>query len=373
MSATTRNRFLGIGIVVALLVAVGALWFRLNPQAETEPSTRESAVNQRPGPATPAQSGSLENPSEVSTSIPMETDRAGGRAALTQRLEAILNEPDSNEWPGMLLDLMQTASMADVQALLAASDGKLGESPAFRDEMKAAAYERWFALDPAAALRAIDKATMSPDRKVHFMEVFLDDWSGREPDRVSSFLQEGELRGIPIDKAYGAIVRGASLAGAVALVNASLSRISDPKLHSYAVRAAARNLQRDHDPLFENWLAALPTAHQGAAVAESVWMLSDTHIERALSNLKRLEQMEAERVQVTRTRVVVKWAEKDPKMAADWVATQSLRGEEREALFADVLSVWFSKDQDVAAAWVESLIAKGQIDEAFMNRVATRL
>ena len=55
------------------------------------------------------------------------------------------------------------------------------------------------------------------------------------------------------------------------------------------------------------------------------------------------------------------------------MATQSLRGEEREALFADVLSVWFSKDQDVAAAWVESLIAKGQIDEAFMNRVATRL
>jgi hypothetical protein len=159
----------------------------------------------------------------------------------------------------------------------------------------------------------------------------------------------------------------------VALVNSSLSRILDPKLHSYAVRAAARHLQRDHAPLFEDWLAALPPAQQGAALAESAWILSDSDIDQALANLDRLAQVEAERVPVTRARVAVKWAEKDPVKAADWVATQDLQGEERESLFANVLSVWFSKDRDVAVAWVESLIATGKIDEAFMNRVAGRL
>jgi hypothetical protein len=71
--------------------------------------------------------------------------------------------------------------------------------------------------------------------------------------------------------------------------------------------------------------------------------------------------------------MVVKWAGKHPAQAADWVASQKLRDEEREALFADVLGVWFSEDRDVAVAWVESLIASGAIDEAFMNRVASKL
>lgn len=374
MPQNPRKRILETTIAVLLLAAAGIWWLQINPQAEPEPSgTNTTTHNERLKSTASTPSGSAKKPTATSTTIPTDTDPAVEPATLTQKLEEILNEPDSLERPGLLLDLMTGASMAEVQALLAASDAEFGDSPAFQDQMKAAAYERWYHLDPAAALRAMDRSTMAPERKSHLMEVFLDDWTGREPEQVAAFLQEGELKGIPTDRAYSAVVRGASLAGDVAFVNSALSRITDPKLHSYAVRAAARHLQRDHDSLFEDWLAALPASQQGAALAESAWILSKIDIDQALENLERLEQVEAERVPVTRARVVVKWAEEDPRKAADWVASQPLQGEEREALFANLLNVWVSKDRDVAMTWIEALIEKGEIDEAFMNRVATRM
>lgn len=370
MLSHTQNKLIAAGATGCLLMALLFLWQR---QVSFPAPKADSPHSLPSGTATAIAGNSSQTPSSQSQTSRTERDAGEEHAAFLQRLKDIQNDPEPTEWPGLLLDLMLTATLPDVQALLAASDSEFGDSPAFQDEMKAAAYERWYHLEPAAALRAMDHSTMASERKIHLMEVFLDDWSGRDPQQVAAFLQEGELAGVSVDKVYGAVARGASLAGAVALVDFSLSRISDPKLHSYAVRAAARHLQRDHAALFEEWMAALPPANQGAALAESAWILSDTNIDQALANLERLAQVEAERVPVTRARVAVRWAEKDPGKAADWVATQNLQGEERESLFANVLSVWFSKDRDVAVAWVEALIAKGQIDEDFMNRVAGRL
>ena len=363
MPEIPRNRL--IAILAALSLVAGLVWFGLGTKEVKDPSSEV--------PSSTRQSGAPESATGKAVPQSMKSSLGDGSITLREKLKGIYDEPDYREWPGLLLDLMMNASMDEVNALLSASDANFGDSPGFQDEMKAAAYERWFALDAASALRAIDKSTMSPDRKIHVLEVFLDEWTSREPDQVSAFMLEGDLKGIPADRVHGAIVRGASLNGAIDLVNSSLSRISDPTLKSYAVRAAARQLQRDHEAMFEDWLQALPISEQGAALAESAWILSDKDIDHALANLERLDQVEAELVPVTRARVVVQWAEDDPGKAADWVASQSLQGEEREDLFANILSVWFSEDQVAATTWVEALIAKGEIDESFMNRVASKL
>lgn len=368
MSSSQKIKFIAFGSLACLLVILAVSLQRLDSPPKQKP---DSAVAKSSSPTPPEASNSLTRQSQTPAKEAQETPREN--SDLVQELLEIQDDPDHKEWPGLLLDLMFNASIDQVQALLAASDGPLGDSPAFRDEMQIAAYERWYALDAAAALRAIDTSTMTPHRRVGAMEVFLDDWSSREPERVAAFLKEGELQGIPTDQAYGAVARGASLAGAVALVDEALAKIENPKLKSYAVRAAARQLQRDNGGLFEDWWTSLPPAHQGAALAESAWILSENQIDQALANLARLEQVEAERVPVTRARVVVQWAQEEPAKAANWVASQSLQGEEREALFANLLSVWFSEDRDVAVTWVKSLITKGEIDEAFMNRVAERL
>lgn len=333
-----------------------------------EPST----IN-RPRPAAPAQSASSGNASEEAKTTPMEADATRDPAALTQRLEEIQSEPDSREWPGMLLDLMHEASMAEVQALLAASDGELGSSPGFRDEMKAAAYERWYHLDPVGALRAIDGATMSPRRKASVMATLLEDWSRRSPDQVSAFLLEGGLTGVSSDQIYGAIVRGSAISGAVDLVQSSISRIQDPKLRSYALREAARAFQRDHEALFDAWVGTLPSEDQATALAEGAWMLVDKDPNLALERLDQLEKLGADQLPVTRSRIVVKWSRQDPGNAGQWVLDQKLPEAERENLLSLVFKVWISKDRDAAAAWAEDSINRGTMDEALMNRVATRL
>lgn len=368
MSIPLRKLSLSLLSLAFLCLVAATLWLRNNSQSASSASNTSTSKS---SPANPS-----EGPSDLPThSQTLRTAQPLGEESseLTQQLLEIQNYPEHLEWPGLLLDLMLDASLDEVLALLAASEGPLGASPGFRDEMQIAAYERWYALDPAAALRAIDTATMTPHRRAAAMEVFLDDWTSREPEQVSAFLKEGELEGVSADLAYGAVARGASLAGAVALVDEALARIEDPKLHSYAVRAAARQLQRDHAELFEDWLTALPVTQQGAALAESAWILSEKKIDQALTNLARLEQIDAERVPVTRARVVVNWAEEAPREAANWVAGQALQGEEREALFANLLSVWFSEEKEGAISWVESLIEQGQIDEAFMNRVSSRM
>jgi hypothetical protein len=86
-----------------------------------------------------------------------------------------------------------------------------------------------------------------------------------------------------------------------------------------------------------------------------------------------LEEREADEFPVTRSRVLVKWAENEPVRAGAWVVEQGLSGEEREGLFSTFLRVWMYEDRSAAVAWAEELIEKGEIDDAFMNRVIARM
>ncbi|MDA7881625.1 hypothetical protein N9A94_04905 [Akkermansiaceae bacterium] len=291
---------------------------------------------------------------------------------MRMEVDVIQKEPDFKEWPGLLFDLMHKASMKDVHEVLAISENAAAYSLGFRDSMKAAAFERWYHLDPAAALLAMDASSLSASQKNSRMEVFLEEWAGRSPQEVAAFLEQGQLAGVSSDLTYGALVRGSALNGATETVDAALGEIGDPKLRFYALKSAARVLQRDHGGQFDAWLSTLPDSDQNTALAESAWMLADKEIERALAGLDRLEERGADELPVTRQRVVVKWAQNEPAKAAAWVAAQKVTGRDREVLFANVLSVWVAKDQSAAVAWVDSLIAKGEIDEAFLNRVAAK-
>ncbi|VGO12518.1 hypothetical protein PDESU_01071 [Pontiella desulfatans] len=294
------------------------------------------------------------------------------RPPLSQKVDAIQQEPDYKERPGMLFDLMLEASLQEVHGLLALSED-VTYSVGFRDDMKAAAFERWYQLDPVAAIRAMDASTLSASQKNSRMEIFLEDWAGRSPQDVAALLGQGQLTGVSSDLTYGALVRGSAKNGDLEVVDAALALMDDPTLRFYALKSAARVLQRDHADRFEGWLVTLPGSDQNTALAESAWMLADQDMDRALLGLDQLAARGADELPVTRLRVAVKWADKDPVKAANWVAAQDVTGEDREILFANVMRVWISKDQSAAVAWVESLIEKGEIDEAFMNRVGGRL
>lgn len=252
---------------------------------------------------------------------------------------------------------------------MALSDAPGVYSIGFRDEIKAAAYERWYALDPAAAIRAEADSDLTPARKDSVVEALLEDWASKAPKEVKAFLQEGELPEVSADQVYGAVARGSSQQGDAEVVAFALEKIQDPRLHSYAVRSVARFLQNGYGEIFDEWVTALPREQQELAIAESAWILASKNIELALNGLDRLAEMGAENAPVTRARVVVQWAKEEPEMAGEWVMEQRLPAAERETLFGSVFRAWLSDDQSAAVAWADSLIAEGAIDEALMNRV----
>lgn len=302
-----------------------------------------------------------------------EVQEVAVRSALSQKVDIILIESDFRERPVMLYDLLQDASLQEVYELLALSDGDQNYSVGFRDAMKVAAYERWYELDTAAAIRAMDASVLSASQKNSRMETLLENWASRSPQDVIEFIQQGDLSGVSADLVYGAIVRGSAQQGDRSAVDFALGKIQDLKLRFYALKSAARVFQRDHADQFEDWLSTLPTEDQNVAIAESAWILADKDVEQALAGLASLDERDASQLPITRLRVVVKWADNDPVKAADWVAAQDVSSEDREILFANVMSVWASKDRGAAVAWANALIQKGKIDEAFMSRVAARM
>ena len=362
-----------IPVVVAAVSVIGIAVVLMNrsrtdPGATAPQAASEKAVQDRE-PVTEKEP-SLVNPEQMEkgTDVPANNVQPSMRATV----DAIQQDSDYKERPGMLYDLMHGASFQEVQELLTLSED-VNYSAGFRDDMKAAAFERWYHLDPAAAILAMDASTLSSSRKNSRMEVFLEDWAHRSPQDVTAFLEQDQLTGVSADLTYGALVRGSAMNGNLAVVDAALARIEDPKLSYYALKSAARVLQRDHADQFEDWLRTLPDADQNTAIAESAWMLADKDIERALVGLDQLAARGADELPVTRVRVAVKWAENDPVQAANWMAVQDVIGEEREILFASVMRVWALKDKGAAIRWVESLLENGKIDEDFMNRVGGRL
>lgn len=329
-----------------------------SPQSPTQTmSPLESVVEDQ---ATPMNTDLMEK----TTAVPLKA----AQSSIRMTVDDILKEPDYKEWPSMLFDLMHEASLEDVQELLAASEDSANYSLGYRDSMKAAAYERWYQLDPYTALIEMDASTLSASQKNSRMEVFLEDWASQSPQEVWSLLEQGQINRVSSDLTHGALARGSALNGNFELLDSALANIADSKLKYYALKSAARSIQRDHGDQFDAWLNTLPESDQNTALAESAWILADQDIERALIGLNQLEQRGADVLPVTRLRVAVKWADSDPVAAADWVSAQNVTGKDRETLFGNVLRVWASKDQPAAIAWVDSLIEKGEIDEAFMNR-----
>lgn len=353
-------------VVAAVAVVVVAAVLMCRSPSGSDATNMEERLAQ-PATAPMPNIGTVDEKRSSPAAVPLNEMQS----IMRLKVDAVQQEPDYKERPGMLYDLMLEASLQEVQELLKLSYD-VNYSLGFRDDMKAAAFERWYHLDPTAALRAMDASTLSSSMKNSRMEVFLEDWAGRSPQDVEAFLQEGKLTGVPSDLTYGALVRGSAKSGDLEVVDAALASIQDPKLKYYALKSAARVLQRDHADQFQDWLTTLTEADQNTALAESAWMLADKDIARALVGLDQLAARGADELPVTRRRVAVKWADNDPVKAADWVVAQDISGEEREVLFANVMRVWISNDQPAAVAWVDALIEKGEIDEAFMNRVAGR-
>lgn len=350
-----------VAVVVAMIVVV---------------TTRQRSVSDsdRLNGETTAASDSAKVPTRENSQDISEPSQEGLARSVGMRgeLDAILEEPEYREWPSMLFDLMYDATLDEVAELLAISEDGSSYSLGFRDSMKAAAYERWYQLDPSTALSEMDASSLSESQKNSRMEVFLEDWASRSPDEVLAFLERRKLSGVTSDLTFGALVRGGASKGDLEVVDAALTRVEDPKSRYYALKSAARVLQRDHADQFDDWLGTLSAENQALAIAESAWIMAGENSDQALAGLKRLEEMEADNVSVTRARVLVKWAEKEPAKAAEWMVSQNVEGEEREMLFANLMSVWARKDRAAAVAWAEALIAEGKIDEAFMNRVAGR-
>lgn len=317
--------------------------------------------------------GGSEDAAKVSGGRKAESDRER-REALSAKLAEILAEPDYREQPSMLFDLMSEASLEEVKALLALSEENPDYSEGFKESVAAAAFERWYSLDPASGIRALDASSLGLNRKKTLAEVLLEDWANQSPEEVFAFLGKGELTGVPSDTVYGSLVRGSAKTGDRASVEQALQRITDPKLHSYAVRAAARTLQDIHADVYGEWIETLPPSQQASAIGESAWILAGKkEIDGALEGLKRLEEMSAENLTIARRKVVVEWTRNEPARAADWALSQNIQGEEREILFGNVLRIWLADDNNAAVEWVESQVGSGKFDEAFMNRLAQRL
>jgi len=364
-------------LIVAVVVVVIAAVFIRRPGSDPDAVNADEHVAKTTETARPVRESVVENSLSSVKSEPVEkaveASLSDMQATMLMKVEAIQQDSDYKEREGMLFDLMLDASMEEVMELLALSEEQNTYSQGLRNHMKVAAYERWYQLDPAAALLAMDASTLTSSIKNSRMEVFLQDWAERSPQDVAAFLEQGQLTGVSSDLTYGALVRGSALNGDLEVVDAALARMGDPKLRSYALRAAARALQRDHADQFEGWLNTLPVEEQNKAIAEGAWMLADKNIDGALAGLDRLAEQGADELAVTRSRILVKWARNDPARAGAWVVEQEISGEEREDLFSTLLSVWVREDRSAAIAWIENLIADGEIDDAFMNRVITRM
>ncbi|MFC7336051.1 hypothetical protein ACFQY0_02585 [Haloferula chungangensis] len=319
---------------------------------------------------------------------PNATDRSGGssltspkppqsleerRASLTRKLEEVFGHEDFREHPAMLHDLLLDASVADLQLALEISRGHPQFTPGFIDSFSAAVYERWFGIDPVTAISEVAQSDLTENRKRTLIENLLEDWANRSPkEALSFFLKEGSL-GVESDHLYGAIARGSSSKGDLNVLEQILDHIADPKLRSFAVRQAARNLQQHHTAKFEEWVGTLSPADQPLAIGESAWLLAaGQDIDQALHQLTRLEDMSADNHALVRRRVLAEWAEHQP-IAAEWLLHQRVQGEEREVLFANLLSHWLSQDRGLASRWLEDQVAAGALDHDFVNRVAERL
>lgn len=296
-----------------------------------------------------------------------------GEGELVGRLQLIRNEPDHRVIPERISDLMLDASLSEVRALLAICESDPSFSVGFRDHIRVAAFERWYHLDPGAALRAIVASAMFADRRDSRVKLYLEDWARRAPQEVRAFLQQGELAGVSPDVVYGALARGGAASGERTVFEDALARVEEPKSRHFTLKSVARILQRDHEVLFDDWLPTLSSKDQAVVLSEGAWMLADQKPERALERLQQLAELGADELPITRSRVVVKWTRKDPAKAGQWVLAQNLAAAEREELVSLVFKVWLSEDDGAAMAWAEDSIEKGAMDEAFMNRVVTRL
>ncbi|MFC7335954.1 hypothetical protein ACFQY0_02090 [Haloferula chungangensis] len=361
MSSGKHSKSVLIG-VSALVIGMAVLVFMPGPQSDVSQTNSGFGSHTDSPPAPPA-----------SDRGPLKSEGGDKHSHLAEKLDAHLAEADERDWLEVLYDLMREASIEDVQALLALSDGTPEYSVGFRDEMKLAAFERWYHLDPAAALRAIAASSLSADRRESRVELYLEDWAGRAPREVLAFLQQGELAGVSPDVIYGALARGGAASGERTVFEDALGRVEEPKRRNFTLKSLARTLQRDHEILFDAWVPTLPSDDQAIAIAESAWMLVDQDPDRALARLDQLEELGADELSVTRSRVVVKWTRKDPVKAGQWVLAQNLVAEEREELVSLAFKVWLSEDDEAAMAWAEDTIEKGAMDEALMNRVVTRL
>lgn len=361
-----KNKILIAVSAVAVVVVATVLLRR--PGSGSEATNADDRLAKPSAAAMPHRESVVENNSST-----VEVSLSDMQSNMLVKVDAIQQDSDYKEREGMLFDLMLDASLDEIMELLALSEDQTTYSQGLRNSMKVAAYERWYQLDPAAALVAMDASTLSLRMKNSTMEILLEDWAGRSPLDVAAFLEQGQLTGVSSDLTYGALVRGSALNGDLGLVDATLARMEDPKLRSYALRAAARVLQRDHADQFEDWLNTLPAEEQNTAIAESAWILADKDMDCALAGLDRLAERGADELVVTRSRILVKWARNDPVHAGAWVVEQDISGEEREDLFSTFLSVWVREDRSAAIAWIENLIADGEIDDAFMNRVITRM
>lgn len=295
-------------------------------------------------------------------------------ASLSRKLDLILEDPNYREHPSLLFDLMSGATLEEVKMLLSLAEGSASYSIGFKESVAAAGYERWYGLDPAGGIRALDASSLGERRKNTVAEVLLEDWANKSPEEVLQFLQEGGLNGVPADTVYGSLVRGSAQKGDRASVDLALQNIKDPKLHSFALRSAARSLQASHAQEYQEWVETLPPVQQGAALGESAWILAEKkEIEGALGTLQRLQDMDAESLTVARRKVAVEWARDNPSSAAEWLVSQEIPTEEQEILFSNVLRVWLADDNNAAVEWIESQLNSGAFEEEFMNRLARRL
>jgi hypothetical protein len=241
---TNTNR-----VIAAFAIGVGAVVLVSRSDFDSEEASAEEQLAQ--SSTTAVSDREMAEESKVSAVNPVAVPSRDMR----MEVDVIQKEPDFKEWPSLLFDLMQQASIKDVHEVLAISDDAAAYSLGFRDSMKAAAFERWYHLDPAAALLAMDASSLSASQKNSKMEVFLEDWAGRVPQEVADFLEQGQLAGVSADLTYSALVRGSALNGTTETVDAALDTIGDPKLRYYALKSAARVLQRDHGAHFDAWLS----------------------------------------------------------------------------------------------------------------------
>lgn len=288
-----------------------------------------------------------------------------------ERLLTIQKKENHREIPGFVYDLVREVSLPELQDLLEVARTHPELSAGLRDEIFVAAYERWYELDPVTALREMDASALSPNRKASRMEVLLEDWASREPGEMLAFLEEEKLAGVSSDSIFGALARGSAAKGELAILEEALAKINEPKLRSFALKSSARVLQRDEETLFESWLPKLTPQDQAIALAESAWILADEDIELSLQRMRQLEELGAESLPVTRSRVVVKWTRNEPAAAGQWVLEQQLPEAERVDLFAIFFRVWLAENRKQAVAWAEDSIARGLLDESFLNQVAS--